>query len=391
MKVAVLGQYPLDLARLGGGVEAAIAYAHAELAALPDLELHYYACHPSIAEPRRDAGPGGAVTWLPRGRLGRVTWHLAEVRALVREVRALAPDLVHAHGTGLYAGAALASGLPAVITAHGIVAEEARLLTERSARLRAALDAAYERWVVRRARHLIVISPYVERVFGGQFRGRAWLVENPCDARFFAVTRAPRPGVILFAGSVIQRKGVLPLIRAFQRVHQQMPAAELRIAGALTVEPEYARACQEAARTLLPPRGDAVRFLGPLSRDALAAEYAGCALVVLPSFQETAPVAIEEAMAAGAPVVATRVGGIPWMIEDGVTGRTLPAPLTAAGDPEGLAALLLRTLHDPHAEALGRRARQAASERFCASVVARRTWEVYRQVLGHGPAEPTCA
>lgn len=391
MRVAVLGQYPLDPTRLGGGVEAAIAYAHAELAALPDLDLHYLACHPSIAEPRRASGPGGAVTWLPRGRLGRVTWHVSEVRALVREVRTLAPDLVHAHGTGLYAGAALASGLPAVITAHGIVAEEARLLTERSARLRAALDAAYERWVVRRAQHLIVISPYVQRVFGDHFRGRAYLVENPCDERFFAVTRAPRAGAILFAGAAIQRKGVLPLIRAFQRVHQQMPGAELRIAGSLTVEPDYARACQETARTLLPQRGEAVSFVGPLSRDELAAEYATCALAVLPSFQETAPVALEEAMAAGAPVVATRVGGIPWMIADGETGYTLPAPLTAAGDPESLADLLLRALHDPQAEALGQRARQAARERFHASVVAQRTWEVYCQVLGRAPAEPTCA
>jgi len=395
MKVAVLGQYPLDPARLGGGVEAAIAYAHAELAALPGLELHYLACHPSISEPRRGVGLDGAVTYLPRGRFGRLTWHIAEVRALVREIRGLAPDLVHAHGTGLYAGAALESGYPAVVTAHGIVAEEARLLTERAAwaraaRARATLDIAYERWVVHRAQHMIVISPYVEHAFGGRIRGRTYLVENPCDERFFAVTRAPRPGTILFAGSVIQRKGVLPLIHAFQRVRQQMPDTELRIAGSLTVEADYARACQDAARALLPPRGESVRFLGPLSRDELADEYASCTLAVLPSFQETAPVAVEEAMAAGAPVAATPVGGIPWMIADGETGYILKAPLKVDGDPQVLADLLLRVLWDPHAKELGRRARQVALRRFRASVVAQRTRQVYEQVLGVAPTGPAC-
>jgi glycosyltransferase involved in cell wall biosynthesis len=381
MRVAVLGQYPLDPQQLAGGVEAAIAYAHAELAALPDLELHYLACHPSVSEPRHLTVHDTPITFLPRGRLGRITWHAAEVAALRRELRALAPDLVHAHGTGLYAGAALASGFPAVITAHGIVAEEARLLTDRRAQLRALLDSAYERQVVRRARHLIVISPYVQQVFQRLFRGQAYLVENPCDSRFFAVQREPVRGRILFAGSVIQRKGLLPLVRAFQRVHQQMPEAELLVAGSLTVEADYARACQDAARALLPAHGNAVRFLGALSREQMAHEYAACALTVLPSFQETAPVAIEEAMAAGVPVVATRVGGIPWMIADGITGRLVPAPLVAGGDPEGLADVLLQVLHDPGAAELGQRARSTALERFRADNVARRTRQVYDQVL----------
>ncbi|NLG26874.1 MAG: glycosyltransferase family 4 protein [Chloroflexi bacterium] len=389
MRVAVLGQYPLDPRQLAGGVEAAIAYAHAELAVLPDLELHYLACHPSVAEPRHLTVHDTPITFLPRGRLGRVTWHAAEVAALRRELRALAPDLVHAHGTGLYAGAALASGFPAVITAHGIVAEEARLLTDRRAQLRAALDSAYERQVVRRARHLIVISPYVEQVFGRLFRGQTYLVENPCDSRFFEVQREPVRGRILFAGSVIQRKGLLPLVRAFQRVHQQMPEAELHVAGSLTVEADYARACQDAARALLPAQGRAVRFLGALSREQMADAYATCALAVLPSFQETAPVAIEEAMAAGVPVVATRVGGIPWMIADGITGRIVPAPLVAGGDPEGLADVLLQVLHDPGAAELGQRARRTALERFRADNVARRTRQVYDQVLS--AAEAACA
>jgi glycosyltransferase involved in cell wall biosynthesis len=227
---------------------------------------------------------------------------------------------------------------------------------------------------------MIVISPYVEQVFAPWFRGQAYLVENPCDERFFHVRRQSVDGRVLFAGSVIERKGVLPLIRAFHRVHQQMPAARLHVAGSLSVEPEYARACQELVRAL--GLTDAVAFVGQLETEALLEEYAHCAAFVLPSLQETAPVAIEEAMAAGVPCVATRVGGIPWMIEDGVTGQTVPAPVSTGGNAGEVADALLRVLLSGRGSQMGAEARRRAEERFRAAVVARRTREVYERVLG---------
>jgi glycosyltransferase involved in cell wall biosynthesis len=179
---------------------------------------------------------------------------------------------------------------------------------------------------------------------------------------------------------VIERKGVLPLIRAFHRVHQQMPESRLRVAGSEIVEAEYARACRDLARSL--GLGEAVAFLGQVTTEEILAEYARCATFVLPSFQETAPVAIEEAMAAGVPCVATRVGGIPWMIEDGVTGQTVPAPSSAAGNPGQIADALLQVLLAARAGEMGKEARRRARTRFRAEVVARRTREVYQKVLG---------
>ncbi len=380
MRVAILGRYPLDTQRIGGGVEAAIIYAQRGLAKMPDAELHFVTCNEHISRPRSVERDGSTITYLPRRRRGRMTWHRAEVRAMVSVLDAIKPDIVHAHSAGLYAGAALASAYPAVVTVHGIFWREAKLLTGWSARLRGFLDSRYEHSVMRRAQHLILITPYVQEVFDGVFSGRSYLVENACDGRFFDIIRQPVAGRLLFAGYVVPRKGVLPLIRALRLVRDQMPGVHLRIAGSLAVDPAYAQVCQDCAREL--GLEESVTFMGQVAQKQVLQEYASCVALVLPSFQETAPVAIEQAMAAGVPSVATRVGGIPWMLEEGVTGLTLPVARSSGGDPEALGDALLRLLRDPEGvRHMGRRAREEAEKRFRPEIVARHTWEVYGRVI----------
>jgi glycosyltransferase involved in cell wall biosynthesis len=82
--------------------------------------------------------------------------------------------------------------------------------------------------------------------------------------------------------------------------------------------------------------------------------------LVLPSFSEGLGRVVLEAMACGRPVIGTRVGGIPEMIEDEITGL-----LVSPGDPNGLAESLLRLLEDPKlAEAMGRRGRAKVESLF---------------------------
>jgi glycosyltransferase involved in cell wall biosynthesis len=320
------------------------------------------------------------VTFLPRGRFGRVTWHRREVRAILDVVRAFRPDIVHAHGSGLYAGAALDSPYPSVITVHGIISQEARLLTGWRSRMRGFLDAQYERAVIRRARHLVLITPYVQEVFRGLFSGEAYLVENACDERFFALERQPIEGRLLFAGPVIPRKGALPLLKALRLVREQEPLAHLRVAGPTGARPDYYQECQAYVRDS--GLGDAVVFLGQLTQEQVLQEYATCAAFVLPSFQETAPMVVEQAMAAGVPTVATRAGGVPWMVEEGATGLMLPVPSSLEGDPAALAEGLVSILSDAQAaQRMGQRAREEALLRFRPEEVARRTFEVYGQVI----------
>jgi len=113
-----------------------------------------------------------------------------------------------------------------------------------------------------------------------------------------------------------------------------------------------------------------------LDEAALLAEYRACALLLLSSVQETAPVVIEQALAAGRPVVATAAGGAGTLVENGATGFVVPI-----GDVEGLARGVNQLLESPALyQQMASEARRQAGRRFKASSVVDQTLELYRQV-----------
>jgi glycosyltransferase involved in cell wall biosynthesis len=119
-------------------------------------------------------------------------------------------------------------------------------------------------------------------------------------------------------------------------------------------------------------------MLGLLNQDQVEAELARCTTLVLPSGQETSPMVIAEAMAAGVPVVATDVGGVTSLLADGVTGLVVPP-----AEPKLLAEAIEHLVNQPDLRAeLGTKAREVASERFRSSQVAARVLDVYRMAVG---------
>jgi glycosyltransferase involved in cell wall biosynthesis len=112
---------------------------------------------------------------------------------------------------------------------------------------------------------------------------------------------------------------------------------------------------------------------GWLGREAAGQLLSRASVFVLPSYAEGLPMSVLEAMAAGCPVVATRVGGIPDLITDGVDGLLVPP-----GDPHALAAALERILRDPaFARQLGNAARQTIANRYTAERSLERLEQLY--------------
>ena len=139
----------------------------------------------------------------------------------------------------------------------------------------------------------------------------------------------------------------------------------------------YERGLRRMARSL--GVAEAITFAGPREHDELPPFYDAADAVALPSLFEGLPLVLLEAMAAARPVVATAVGGIPDLVEDGRTGR-----LVAPGDPAALAAALAGVAADPEA---ARRLGAAARER----VVEGNSWEAiarrYLHVIGRSTAD----
>jgi glycosyltransferase involved in cell wall biosynthesis len=182
------------------------------------------------------------------------------------------------------------------------------------------------------------------------------------------------PGYLLVVGRLRIRKGVDVLLAAMPALLSRHPAARLLIAG----DGEHRAALERAAAALA--LGEAVTFLGRADAARVRRLLRGAAALVVPSIYEGMPLVVLEAMEASVPVVASRVSGIPEVVEDGGTGWLVPPE-----EPASLAAALAAVLDDP-AEA-GRRGaagRRRLAERF-RPMHAARQWR--RAVLGGGEAE----
>src|SRR5262249_32673556 len=127
---------------------------------------------------------------------------------------------------------------------------------------------------------------------------------------------------------------------------------------------------QAASLTLLGDR-PSITFTG--RRDDVPAVTAALDVAVLPSYREAQGLSILEAMALARPVVASAVGGIPEMIDDGRTGLLVPPR-----DPAALAAAITRLLRDPaEAAQLGRAGHDLVDERFCVEQMVRAVETIY--------------
>lgn len=183
---------------------------------------------------------------------------------------------------------------------------------------------------------------------------RLKVIPNWIDAQpFLAIAPpVPQPGQplrILFLGHVEAAKGILDLIDAIARLRDDAQIS-LVVAGS--------GGAMEQARQRAAERGveERIRFAGWVDEAARLDELAAAHALVLPSYREGLPNAVLEAMAAARPSIATRVGGIPDLVEHGVTGL-----LHDAGDVKALADCLLELARHPErVTAMGIRAREHA-------------------------------
>lgn len=173
--------------------------------------------------------------------------------------------------------------------------------------------------------------------------------------------------VVLMPALLRPGKGHDVLFEAVPRVRDRVPGATFLLAGAGELEWALERRAE-------PLRG-AVRLLG--YRDDIPALMAAADVVCLPSRSEALPTVLLEAAAAGRPAVASRVGGIPEVVEDGRTGL-----LVASSNPGELAEALTVLLREPSRRGeLGRAALEKARREFTLESQVRRTAAVWQRVL----------
>ena len=286
---------------------------------------------------------------------------------------ALQPDIVHYHETyGLVPGR---MRIPSVFTVHGFDHLNVVADNERFARSRAFLWHHVERFGLARHRHVISIIPYVRAMIQPMTTAAIYDIDNPVDEAFFTIQRRERPGRLLYVGTICERKDTLAAVRAVAIAVKNSIPATLEIAGGPLEGPYFDKVNAFITDNHLE---GCVTFLGHASPELVRQKLAEASALVLPSWQENAPMAIAEAMAAGVPVLSSNCCGMPYMVEEGETGY-----LVAPGDCVALADRISHLIsNEPLRKRMGEAACATALQRFHPNIVATKTYHVYLKVAG---------
>jgi len=347
---------------LGGGERYPLELARAQAARGADCELVTFGREPAAWD-----DPSGLRVRVLRAR-GHLGGHPAHPLAPALPRALSGADLVHVHqmrsAPALVAAlAARLRGQRTVVTDHGLLGPDW------GGRLHALFD------------HFLLVSAYSARALGTPPARTHLLFGGADPVRYASRPGEPRGGV-LFVGRLTPHKGVDRLLQALP------PGARLTIAGSAGHDPRPPERDYPALLHRLAADRD-VRFVVPAPDAALPALYRRARVFVLPSVHRTVygrairisellGLTLLEAMASGTPVVASALGGVPEIVEDGVTGFLVPP-----GDVDALRDRLAYLLDRPRvAAAMGEAARARVLERF--------TWDACaaRCLAGYAAAAP---
>jgi glycosyltransferase involved in cell wall biosynthesis len=237
---------------------------------------------------------------------------------------------------------------------------------------------ALEKRTIRRADALTAPSNAMVRLTSTWVKddSQAFVVPNPVDTNAFKAGGRRSPDEILFAGRLEQRKGLPALVAAVPQVLQSCPNASFRFVGADGTDGAGDSWRARLLRDVSPSSRSRIHF-EQVGRQEMVAVYQRAGVCVLPSSWENFPYVLLEAMSCETPVVATAVGGLPEMIDDGKTGL-----LVSPNQPGALTEALCAMVGDQvRSQQMGKRARIKVIEAFSTERIVPKMVETYNAVL----------
>jgi alpha-maltose-1-phosphate synthase len=377
VQVALLTrEYPPDVY---GGAGVHVEYLARELSRLIDVTVHCW------GEDRP-----GAVAHRPWAALSDTALQAVSVDLAMAEAVA-GSDLVHSHTWYANLGGHLAKlrhGIPHVATVHSL--EPMRPWKAEQLGGGYAVSTFCEQTALEHADAIIAVSQgHAEDIitaYPAVERGRVTVIYNGIDTEEYK----PDPGTdalerygvdpakpsVVFVGRITRQKGVTHLLDAALEID---PGAQLVLCAGAPDTAEIAAEIEAKVERVRAERGNVVWLQQMLPKPEVIQLLSHATVFVCPSIYEPLGIVNLEAMACQAPVVASAVGGIPEVVEDGVTGVLVPLDDYFAGE---FAARVNELLANPkRARHMGEAGRQRAIERFSWSAVAAETVALYESLL----------
>lgn len=380
MNIIQIGPYPISPNCIHGGVEASV-YGLAQELAKNHIEDVFDV--PRIGAQDRVERYGN----LTIHRYANLGAHnkdaVLRMREIARDIIALQPDVCHVHGTNAFSKdiyfALRQHKIPIMLTVHGILREEKKQALLRKPSLKALyqyiVQSHDERELLEAAPRIIVDTAYVEdklKTYGLKHVPDTQVIPQGIDDAFYDIQCNPDSNIILSVGAIGPRKGHVFTVEMFNRLRARGIDAKLRIIGSLADKAYYEQLQKKISGS---PYKNDISLEVNLPREELLKAYAEAKLFVLHSREESQGIVFAEAMATGLPVVATKIGGIPYVVTDGKAGLLCPY-----GDVDTMMEMVKQLLTDGKKwQAFSREAKQLATG-YKWSEIAKKIVEYYKEI-----------
>lgn len=329
MRIIQVGPYPVSIDCIRGGVESSV-YGLAK--ALANKHQVYAFDNPRLESQDNIEKIDNVYVYRYKNNGRHNQDAIRRILEIVEKICELQPDVVHIHGTGKFSyfiyNALATKGIRMMLTVHGLLHVEKWNLLKRKFTLKHLYQfvsqSYYEFKLLNLVPHTIVDTQYVANQIE-QYYHKHYISKLPqmhvipqgINEKYIELNCSPVSKTILSVGAISKRKGHLYLLQAFDLLCERMQDVQLVIAGVLA-EQSYYQEMQSYIQQS--PNKDKIRLLVNISQKDMFALYTQAQVFALHSQEESQGIALVEAMATGLPVVATNVGGIPYVVTQEKSG-----------------------------------------------------------------------
>ncbi len=281
-------------------------------------------------------------------------------------------DLLHSHNiNGACCGVLMS--YPTIFTLHGIPWKEKLYYPQKMLKFKSYNETLRLEKIYGYLKDFIAISPYVYDEIRSQISNdtqKLTLIENPVSDIFFNTRKMDHGNLILCPGVIASRKNQIAAVHALNRLKESDVDVHLVFTGSVG-DSNYFKKLVDTIRYY--GLQQKVSITGQISFERLIEYYSEASIILLPSKQETAPMAVSEGMATGTPVIASNIAGIPYMINEGKTGF-----IVNPDDFNQIADRIMLLLDDKDlCIDMGRTAKKVAYERWNAKLIANKLLDLY--------------
>ena len=370
---------PSDLSNIRGGVEAVTVSLLKGFESIDNVELNVVSIRKDVKEEEIvNLFNKIRIHYIPFGKIKSTKLEMLfhgrkKVKKIISEYN---PDIIHIQGNGTIL--LLALGLNKdniIVTQHGILREEFRYQKTLFRKLSHLLNILTEKICMKNIHNMIFISKYNKNLFLKSSKQilNSRVIYNPVNENFFKIPEMKKSeNKLLYVGGFMKRKGLLLLLKAINKLNSEGKYYHLEVVGGVWEKTYKDEVDEFISQHNL---NDSITFHDWLSQSRIIELMKKVSILVLPSYQETLPITIAEAMAARRIVIATDVGGISEMIENNESGF-----LFEKGNIDQVTNILLSFYENNENIEVSEKARKRAQEMFGVKSIVEQTYEFYYEI-----------